>query len=130
MVSSGVTGRVWVGGEGLRSKNGVALGLAGGIVGRSVSILATGAKLSSFGDTWFADIHSKSFRARLRQTVDDLAHTATDIQHSPTEFIRFQRVGIFRIKILVPTGEKFCVSFIVCVRILMIHVFEIERTFS
>lgn len=43
MVSSGVTGRVWVGGEGLRSKDGVALGLAGGIVGRSVSILATGA---------------------------------------------------------------------------------------
>ena len=38
MVGSAVTGRVWVGGEGLRSKDGVALGLAGGIVGRSVSI--------------------------------------------------------------------------------------------
>src|SRR5438034_791380 len=87
----------------------------------SVIKLACGTNLFRPLDIWFRYVHAVSFKTVTRQASDDLAYTATDIKRPCTRLFRTKCVGIFGVKILVPTGQEFCIGFILAIRVLMTH---------
>ena len=83
--------------------------------------LAAVAKFPGTRDVRLGDIHAVGFIARLGKPRHDLAHAAAHVQYPRPRFRRAQGVRVFGVKVGVPVFEKFRVSFIMAIGLLMAH---------
>src|SRR5438046_2955467 len=68
----------------------------------------------------FSPLHFQ-LRHLLARSRHDLAHAAAHVQYPRPQFGRAQGVRVFGVKVRVPVFEKFRVSFIMAVGLLMAH---------